>query len=256
MKLHTGKIVAVSLLVVALGCGAAYGVTWETGLKLGMNSAKLIGDPVSLFVGGEQSELAGSVSDYHLGFIGGVYVKANLSAFFGIQADFQYVQMGGEGPVAGSAIISQPNQQPQLAEFEGTLLLHLDYVEMPVLAVFSFNAGTQGSLQLRGFIGPTFAYGVSAEVQLTGEANMEQADTSHRIEAVDETRDADAIIENFQVGGVLGFSLSYALDKVDLVLDARWGRGFTTIDNTTAAEHDSYNSGISIQAGVAIPFGG
>jgi hypothetical protein len=40
------------------------------------------------------------------------------------------------------------------------------------------------------------------------------------------------------------------------VLDARWGRGFTTIDNTTAAEHDSYNSGISIQAGVAIPFGG
>jgi hypothetical protein len=84
---------------------------------------------------------------------------------------------------------------------------------------------------------------------------MEMPDTSHKIVSVDETRDADAIIENFQVGGVLGFSISYALDKVDLVLDARWGRGFTTIDNTTAAEHDSYNSGINIQAGVAIPFG-
>jgi len=162
--------------------------------------------------------------------------------------------MGGEGTVAGSAIISQPNVLPQLAEFEGTLLADLDYIEMPVLAVFSFNADEKGRFWLRAFFGPTFAYGTSAKVQLTGEASLEEPDLSTKTVAVDETRDVDAYVENFQVGGVFGFSLSYALDKVDLVLDARWGRGFTTIDNTTN-ETSTFNSGIGIQAGIAIPFG-
>ena len=254
MKLHCAKAAAAGLLIVALACGAAYGVTWETGLKLGMNSAKLTGDPVSAFVAGENGDLAGSVSDSRLGFIGGAYLKVNFNDYFGVQAEVQYVQQGGEGPVSGTAIMERPNQNPELAEFDGTLLLNLDYVEMPVLAVFSYKADEQGRLRLHAFIGPTFAYCASAEVQLKGEAKFDEPDTSHEIVAVDETRDADTIIEDIQIGGVLGFSLSYALGKVDLLLDARWGRGLTTIDNTTTG-HDSYNSGIGIQAGVAIPFG-
>ncbi len=255
MKLHTCKITVICMLVVAFACGAAHGVTWETGAKLGMNSAKMIGDPVSAFVAGEEGDLAGSVSDYSLGFVGGAYLKANFSDFFGIQAEVQYIQMGGEGPVEGTAVLERPNQNPQLAEFEGTLTLHLDYIEMPVLAVFSFNADEEGRLKLRAFFGPTFSYGALAEVQLKGEARFEEPDATDEIVDVDETRDADAIIEDYQIGGVLGFSASYAFDKIDLLLDARWGRGFTTIDNTAAGEHDSYNSGISLQVGIGIPFG-
>jgi hypothetical protein len=242
------------MIIVLLTAGAAYSVTWEAGLKMGANSARLRGDPVSLWVTGDASELAGTVGDYKLGFIGGLYARADFNDYFGIQAEVVYTQAGGEGTVAGSAIITQPNQIPQLAEFEGILKLHLDYVQVPVLAAFSFAADDEKRVMLRALVGPTFAYCASAEVQLTGEASMEMPDTNERLASVDERRDAGDYVENVEIGAIIGFSISYALDNVDIVLDARWGRGFTTIDNTTNGR-STYNSGVSIQAGIAIPFG-
>jgi hypothetical protein len=254
MRPNPGSVAVVSLFVIMLAASAAYGVTWEAGLKLGANQSSLTGDPISLWATGDNSQLAGSVGEYSLGFIGGGYVKANFSDFWGIQAELQYTQMGGEGPVTGTAIFYPPNLTPEEVEFDGTLLLHLDYIEVPVLAVFSFRTSKESPLVLHGFFGPTFAFLTSAEVELKGDATVGTPGIDQQVKGIDQTEDAKPYVEDFHAGGIVGGSLSYSLDRIDILLDVRWGRGFTTIDNTTTARN-SYNNVFSLQAGIGIPFG-
>lgn len=60
--------------------------------------------------------------------------------------------------------------------------------------------------------------------------------------------------KDYQPGALIGFSVSYALEKVDPFMDARWGRGFTTIDNS-GNELSTYNSNMALMAGFGVPLG-
>lgn len=255
MKLHSATMAAITLLVfVALGSGVAYGITWEAGLKAGVTNARLLGDPVALWLGEGENELAGAIDDYKLGFVGGVYTRVDFNDLFGIQAELLYKQKGGKGPAKGIAVVTPPNTVPLESNFEGTLTLQIDYIEMPVLAVFTFKPGENGRLSLRGLIGPTFAYSASAEMRLEGEAYNATLPVGEQWITVDERKDAGPAVENFEVGALVGLSIAYAFERMEMLLDVRWGRGFTTIDNTVSGR-SSYNSGLDVMAGFAIPFG-
>ncbi len=255
MKLHFAIMVAIaSIAFVAFCGGGAYGITWEVGLKGGITNARLTGDAITLWIGEEEDELAGAIDGYKLGFVGGGYARADFSDLFGIQAEILYKQKGGEGPAAGTAVVRPPNSVPLESTFDGTLTLQIDYIEVPVLATFTFKPDKDGRLSLRGLVGPTFSYCASAEVRLEGQAHNPTLPLDDQNFLVDETKDADAWIEDIEVGALIGVSVSYAFSGMEMFLDARWGRGLTTIDNTTN-DRSSYNSAVDFMAGFEIPLG-
>lgn len=255
MKPYSGMVVAVTLMIlVSFGAGAAHGISWEAGLKGGVASADLQGDPVSLWLGEGETQLAGSISDAMLVFVGGLYLKADFSELFGVQAEVLYKQKGGEGAASGTAIIENPNRVPEAVEFDGTLSLHLDYIQVPVLAVFSHRPGEGGRTTFRAYAGPAFSYGVSAEMRLEGTATTPLNPYYDDGVAIEETQDVGPQVKDFEAGVIIGGGFSYSFGSMEMFLDARWERGFTTIDNTTTGR-DSYNSGFELTTGFAIPFG-
>lgn len=255
MKLYSAIVTAITLMVlVTIGSGVAYGLTWEMGLKAGVTNSRLTGDPVTIWLGEGDVELMGAVDDYKVGFIGGAYARVDFNNFFGIQAEILYAQKGGKGPSKGTAVVTPPNRDPLKSTFEGTLTLQADYIEVPVLAVFSVKSGESGRLSLRGLIGPTFSYNTSAKMRLEGEAFNATLPLDEQWITVDESKDAGTQVVDFELGALMGISISYAFKGMEMLLDVRLGHGLTTIDNTANAR-STYNSGVDLMAGVAIPFG-
>lgn len=255
MKLHFTAAAALTLLVlVTLGGGAAYGITWEVGLKAGITNSMLAGDPVSAWLGAGEAELSGAINDSRIGFMGGGYARADFNDFFGIQGEILYKQKGGTGPSKGTAVVTPPNQVPLESTFDGTLTLAIDCIEMPVLAVFTLKPTEDRRLSLRGLVGPMFSYNAAAEMRLEGHANVPTLPLDEQNIVVDERKDASPQVKDFEAGALIGVSVSYTIGGIEMLLDARWGRGFTTIDNT-ANGRSTYTSGVDLMAGFEIPLG-
>lgn len=255
MNLHSVKLTVLTMAVLAsLAGGDAYGITWEVGLKAGITNSMLAGDPVSAWLGEGDAQLAGAIDDSRIGFMAGGYARADFNDFFGIQGEILYKQKGGEGPAEGTAVVTPPNQVPLESTFDGTLTLVLDCVEMPVLAVFTLKPTESGRLSLRGLVGPTFSYNAAAEMRLEGQAYNPTLPLDEQSFLVDEAKDAGPWVEDFEVGALIGISISYAYAGMEMLLDARWGRGLTTIDNTVN-ERSSFTSGVDLMAGFAFPLG-
>ena len=98
-------ILSITLLVsLALSAQASAELKWEMGVKGGANWGKLTGDAVSLWLGGDDSQLAGSIGDSKLGFNGGIFAAAFFTEFFGVQVEAMYNQKGGQGIASGTYI--------------------------------------------------------------------------------------------------------------------------------------------------------
>jgi hypothetical protein len=179
-------------------------------------------------------------------------VSAHFSEFFSVRTELLCAQQGGKGPVSGYALMHPPCDNPWLARFEGTLGLHLYYIEVPVLAQISFDADDGEHLSLRAYAGPTFGFNTSAEMELSGRADQRPQGGSTRWVQVEERNGVGWKTKDCQPGALIGFSVSYALEKFDPFMDARWGRGFSTIDNSDN-DLSTYNSNMALMAGFGVP---
>ncbi len=249
-------LVSITLLVIfALSAQASAELKWELGAKGGVNWGKLTGDQLSLWLTGEDAQLAGSIGDNKTGFVGGIFAAAFFTEFFGVQVEAMYVQKGGQGIASGEMLYQEPGQNPNTVNFDGTAYLYLDYIEFPVLAVFNFDATDGSKVRLRGFLGPVFGFNMNAEVRLAGTISGEASDTSVQTQSIDERAEAGAYVKSFEMSLMFGGAVYWDIGNVDLILESRWETGLTTLDNTTL-ERDIKTSNINLMIGFCYPFGG
>ena len=171
MKARVLVIALVGILVCLSGRPAAAQVRWEAGFKGGVGLGKLTGDTgfsVSFTDGVDTFAFSGDISDYRTGFVGGGFATGNFSDAFGIRLEVLYAQKGGTGSVvvtfngapAGSADIT----------------FKLDYLEIPILGVASFPAGSATKMNVLG--GPVVAFNTSAKLKAESQGQSNEQDIS------------------------------------------------------------------------------
>ncbi len=245
-----------TVFVCVLLTGTAFAeLRWQAGAKGGAYWASLTGDAVTLWAGGEDSQLAGAIGDATLGFTGGGFLTVFFNDFFGLQTEVMYTPKGGQGVASGEIIYYPDNDDPRPAFFDGTVYAYIDYIEVPLLAVFEFGADDGGKIRIRGLAGTTFAFKLQAESRLEGTAEITLQDTSTRTEQIDQREDISDRVKSFEFGLMFGGAVYWDIGAVDLLIESRWEGGLTTIDNTTLYR-DVNTSNVSLMFGFSYPFGG
>lgn len=250
------SLAVLTVLVCVIFAGSAFAeLRWEMGVKGGACWGKLKGDAVTFWIGGEDGQLAGAVGDSKLGFTGGGFVTVFFNDFFGLQTELMFTPKGGQGTATGNIIFYPEYDNPRPAFFDGTVYAYLDYIEFPVMAVFEFEATEGGKVRIRGLAGTTFAFNIHAERRLKGDATIKMQDTSTRTQQIDQREEIGAGVKNFEFGIIVGGAVYWDIGSVDLLIESRWERGLTTIDNTTLYR-DIQTSNVSLMFGFSYPFGG
>jgi hypothetical protein len=250
-------IAAIVIVLVAMPISDAFpdDLRFEAGVKGGPYWAALRGDPVSVWLGGDDGQLAGTIANYQTAFSGGAFVTMFFNDIFGVQAELMYAPKGGEGTAAGQIVFYPENDNPRPAFFNGTVSADLDYVEIPVMAVLELEASESGKLRVRGLAGFTLGFNVHAQSRLEGTAEIRMQDTSKRRYSVDQTEDIGSRVKGQEFGLIFGGAVYYDIGKMDFLVESRWERGLTTIDNTTLYR-DVRTSNVSLMFGLSYPFGG
>jgi hypothetical protein len=107
--------------------------------------------------GGWTGTISSTLGDFKPGFVGGGYATAHLNPGFGIRLEALYANKGSAGENSGTlygAVIS--------TEVSGANRLTIKYLEIPVLAVFSFPTGVHRGYDL--FAGPAMAFRTKAQL--------------------------------------------------------------------------------------------
>ncbi len=147
----------------------------------------------------------------------GGFVAFAAAERFDIQPEFFYVQKG---------IRFEDSAGP----FPGDATVQLDYIEIPVLAVFRFASDRSRTGYL--LAGPAFGFNTRARIDVAGtEGDSEAAD--------DEVKDTEVS---------LIFGGGYSFGR--LLVEARWTEGLTAINDDVAFVDDVRNRAFTILVGV------
>lgn len=252
MARNTLLVAALLIALSLIPMGAARAEkTWQAGVRLGGNGAKLNGDQVGLFINLPDANLRGAVGDKDATFVGGAFVRRAFSDMFAVQIEGLYSQKGGTGSVYGTVDIDYGPTTGYPGDITGELTVSLDYIEVPVLAVFSFSGDER--LTLKAVTGVYVAFNVAAEARLQGKVTVPTEAGYNFIIDYDETYGLSRRISPVDFGAVIGGGLEIAMERFSWVFDARSVFGVPTVDDT--GEKTTRNQVFSISAGVAIPFG-
>lgn len=186
------------------------------GIKAGLTSSTIVGD---------DADGAESLN----GFSGGVFATFQLSPAFAIQPEVLYMSKGAT------------------LDFEDAITadLKLRYIEIPVLAKFSFGSDP---LRPSVFAGPAIAFRTGCEIE------VESGGISGTFDC-DDDEIGDAAFTTTDFGGVLGVGFDYDMGGAAFVADARVGLGLSSIDDT-GSDADAKNRAWSFLVGVSFPMGG
>ena len=185
------RLIISGILLVLLGCMTASPsrarVNFDFGAKLGLNSTGLFGDAV------EENSYPKQT------FVGGAFVRMNLTSGMTIQTEFLYSRKGSEITVESI---------PGLID---TLNVKLDYVEVPVLFRYEFSVPMKFKPHL--LIGPAVAFNVSARAT-SDDGNSFYPDEYD----IPNTRSVD-------FGLVIGTGVDFLLGPGALGIEARYTLG-------------------------------
>ena len=143
------------------------------GFKAGVTHATLSG--YSSFSGDEFQ------MDYRTSFYAGATVEMLFSETFSLQSGLSYVSKGGKGTF--DITLDEFEDIGVDVNFSGSATLKLDYLELPLNALFTLPSG-DGSIILGG--GPYFSYGIKAGSAYDIEFNGENVDDIEGAEVEEE----------------------------------------------------------------------
>jgi hypothetical protein len=215
----TAMVVAAIAMVVPMTASAQQ---WNVDIYGGWSYANLSGGSSALLGGQYKSGLAAGVSG-----------ELKLNEDWGWEFGLWYVQKGTQGTWktadTGEDFLPQPTDT-----FDGTV--YLDYVEVPILVNVYFPVAETANI--RGFIGPAFAFRTRAEAK--GDYNGTNTD----LDMQDAFDDADITVM-IGAGGV------FELSRVNIMLDFRWDIGTTNISNVEGT--NLRTNTVIVTLGVGIP---
>lgn len=263
-KLGAAIVVAAGLCFA--GWTGASAQSLEFGIKAGLGLAKLMGDDATvqecfelepIFIGAEIFYLDGcitdDVGDTKTGFVGGAYATARINPQFGIRLEALYLQKGGKGKISGTLdLLDGGFNEVGTVSVTGENKLTLDYVEIPLLAVYSFPLSPTANVDL--FAGPAIAFNTKAEFEssaticLDGECEP----------LLSETDDIKDIVKDTDFGGVIGAGFSFKLSRATLFGEGRWTYGFSEIIDDPSllpgeSNPDLKNSAFAFMLGLQFP---
>jgi hypothetical protein len=210
------------LVILAGNIAAAGEITY--GAKVGVIVSNITQTPKEW----EQEKL------YKAGFTGGAFLNYAFNEHFSLQPELLYTQKGVRDNLYYGFISID-------------LTASFDYVELPVLAIYSFT-------EMRGFRpflygGPNVSFTISSELELSASVLSGAIDFSSLTHVTD-------------FGLVAGGGFEYPFGKGNLVVDARFQRGFTNVilsgdfeidgDTQTIDEDDFKNYGFAFMVGYRI----
>jgi opacity protein-like surface antigen len=222
MRNSVALIVVITVSVAVLSPVAASAQEWLLDIYGGWSYSNLTGGSSSLLGG-----------DYKSGFGGGVGGELKLNEDWGWEFGLWYVQKGTQGVwgtgSTNNGFLPDPNDV-----FDGTV--SLDYVELPILVNVYFPVGDAANI--RGYIGPAFAFLVRSEA--SGTLNG----TDGTIDVEDKFDDADITV-------MIGAGGQWDVGRVNVLLDFRWDIGTTNISKVP--DTVLRTSTILVTAGIGIP---
>jgi outer membrane protein W len=222
VKYRCGGAIAVALIACISAAATAREMSF--GAKAGIIAANLTQTP-------ESWEDAKS---YKTGFTGGVFMNYAFNERFSLQPELLYTMKG-----------MKANLYDKLISVDVTA--SFDYFELPVLAVFTLPGSK--NLKPRVYAGPSFAYTLSSELELSAWLISASVDFS-------------SLTQKTDFGVVAGAGFDYAIGKRMLTFDIRYQRGFTNVIMTgdflfngstqTIAGDDFKNYGFAFTVGYGI----
>lgn len=191
MNRRSTGLIALAFLVFALGAVPARAQEEESpvrfGFKLGLNISDFRGNDV---------EGAGELLDWKAGLCAGAFMSYRVNEWFALQPELLYSMKGMKLGLL----------------FLDAITFSLDYIEVPVLAVFNIPAG--GTLKPFAYAGPVFGFNVRSEV-------------SASLFEEEETVDVADYTNGFEFSLALGAGINFDIAGRALIFDFRYVPGLT-----------------------------
>lgn len=214
---------------------------FDAGIKGGVSSTRLTGDgTVERSRTFEDAATGQTITiNQHLqntkpGWVIGAYGAAYFAERWGIRLEGLYCRKGGKGKIY--ALVKDPTTGP--FNYEGDETISINYLEFPLLGMYRAPAGETTTIEL--FLGPAMAFQTKAETTV---------DITSGLMAEPVTEDIGDQIKSTDIGIVLGADVKFDLPKTRVVIDARWTRGLSSIDDSDE-NLDIKNSAITVTVGL------
>jgi hypothetical protein len=237
-------VLATAIALVATAATAQ--PSWNIEVLSGLDITQLTGDDTKVSALADIADLgsatvSGDIGSTKVGFVAGALATVFFTDNVGLQTGLVWARKGSDGQIAVDGDVPPFG----LVSLDVDLTLTLDYLEIPVLAVVQLPAGE--ALSMRFVAGPTIAFNTNADFE------MSLFDVSQSFDVGDEIKGVD-------VGGLVGAGLVIPVAAANVVLDARYSFGFTSVDDFAPIDGrevnvDWKNSAITMVAGVEVPLG-
>jgi hypothetical protein len=222
MKKH---LILTAVIVAAIAVGTplvASAQIWNLNIYGGWSYSDISGARTVLTDGG-----------YTSGFGGGVGAELRLNEDWGWEFGLWYIQKGTQGTFTAGNDNTGFFPEPT-STFDGTI--SLDYVQVPILVNVYFPVGR--TADIRGFIGPTFAF-------------LTNSNASGTLDGEPVDQGLSDIFDDADITVMIGAGGQWKLEKVNIMLNFAWDIGVTNISNVEGTE--MRNNTVLITAAVGIP---
>jgi hypothetical protein len=166
-------------------------------------------------------------SSMRTAFQGGLFVGTQINPEFGFRVEGLWVMKGAK---------FEEDLGAPIGVVDATI--KLDYIEFPLLFVYTIPAGESVGIDL--FAGPTLGFNIGAEVESDGQ-----------------TADVKDNTESFEFGAAIGAGIAKKMASGKSIgLDVRYSLGATTVaKDVESGDPEPKNSGIGIMAFFQVPLG-
>ena len=193
---------------------------------------------LNLYGGWSYSNISGASTalangDYKSGFGGGLGAELRLNQDWGWEFGLWYIQKGTQGTMTAGDDNTGFFPTPT-STFDGTI--SLDYVQVPILVNVYFPVGKK--VDIRGFIGPTFAF-------------LTNSNASGTLDGEPVDQGMSDIFDDADITVMIGAGGQWRLEKINVMLNFAWDIGVSNISKVDGTE--MRNSTVLITAGIGIP---
>jgi opacity protein-like surface antigen len=202
---------------------------WKVGFKGGFNEAKIVGEPdtLALFVEDVVDARKKKPTENRLGFVGGIDVTYQWKDYMGFRLEGLYSRKGFKSWFGGTF-------KQNTVDDSTFVEVAMDYFEIPILAVGSYRV--MDNLKINAMAGPSFGFHVR---------------TNYTADKLEDEGPLDDAIKSTEFSLILGVGVEWELQDRSILLEGRWTRGLTNVDDSKYNQ-EYFNSCLSLIAGVSI----